>query len=102
MDPPAAPSSLHPMINDLNLKVQDPSNNTVYPNSRDDFESVNNVEVIHGDNPIPATNFVSMLQSWRDLGKLCSKTSHEIAKVRADRCLFFWQLTFWHFLYNVH
>lgn len=89
MDPPAAPSSLHPMINDLNLKVQDPSNNTVYPNSRDDFESVNNVEVIHGENPIPATNFVSMLQSWRDLGNFALKKSYEIAKVRADQCLFF-------------
>ena len=48
MDPPAAPSSLHPMVNDLNLKLQDPNNKTIYPNGIDKEDSINNVEVIHG------------------------------------------------------
>ncbi|KAG0566292.1 hypothetical protein KC19_7G052600 [Ceratodon purpureus] len=47
MDPPAAPSSLHPMVNDLNLKLQSPDNKTVYPNGMNKEDSINNVEVIH-------------------------------------------------------
>lgn len=48
MDPPAAPSSLHPMVNDLNLKAQGPDNKTFHPNGLDKEDSINNVEVIHG------------------------------------------------------
>lgn len=47
MDPPAAPSSLHPMVNDLNLKLQGPNNKTIYPNGMNKEDSINNVEVIH-------------------------------------------------------
>lgn len=49
MDPPAAPSSLHPMVNDLNLKAQSPNGKNIYPNSLNEEDSINNVEVIHGE-----------------------------------------------------
>lgn len=49
MDPPAAPSSLHPMVNDLNLKAQSPNGEIVHPNGLNEEDLVNNVEVIHGE-----------------------------------------------------
>lgn len=52
MDPPAAPSSLHPMVNDLNLKLQGSDNKTIFPNGMNKKDSINNVEVIHGKSAI--------------------------------------------------
>lgn len=49
MDPPAAPNSLHPMVNDLNLKALSPNKKTIYPNGLNEEDSINNVEVIHGE-----------------------------------------------------
>ena len=40
------------MLNDLNLLVYDPYNNTIYPNSLNEADSINNVEVAHGDTTI--------------------------------------------------
>jgi hypothetical protein len=57
MDPPAAPSSLHPMVNDLNLKLQGPNNKIIYPNGMKKEDSINNVEVIHGKTDIMPFSF---------------------------------------------
>jgi hypothetical protein len=48
MDPPAAPNSLHPIVNDLNLLVIDPFNMSIYPNGLNQADNINNVEVVHG------------------------------------------------------
>jgi len=61
MDPPAAPNSLHPIVNDLNLLVIDPFNMSIYPNGLNQADNINNVEVVHGTQSImPSTcNLIS-------------------------------------------